>query len=100
MSEPMTRKQAFTRRTELLKDKGWKARYLAKGAAERRELRHLNAIVMGEPSPTETPREEAGARRKELLADPTFRQLYLAGDAAARAEMAGLHTILASVRGE
>jgi hypothetical protein len=100
MSEPMTRKQAFTRRAELLKDTGWTARYLARGAAERRELRHLNALVMGEPSPTETSREEAEARRKELLADPTFRQLYSAGDATARAEMAGLHIILASAVGE
>src|SRR3954447_20723014 len=100
MSELMTRKQAFTRRAELLKDTGWTARYLGKGAAERRELRHLNAIVMGEPSPTETSREEAEARRKELLADPVFRQLYLAGDVAARAEMAGLHTILAFAGGE
>ena len=100
MSEPMTRKEAFIRRTKLLKDTGWKARYLAKGAAERRELRHLNAIVMGEPFPTEIPREEAEARRKELLSDPAFRQLYLAGDVAARAEMAGLHTILALVGGE
>lgn len=100
MSEPMTRKQAFTRRAELLRDTGWRARYLAKGAAERRELRHLNAMVMGEPLPTETPREEAEARRKELLADPAFRQLYLAGDVAARAEMAGLCTILAVAGGE
>src|SRR3954453_3081549 len=100
MPEPLTRKQAFTRRAELLKDTGWTARYLAKGAAEHRELRHLNAIVMGEPLPTEIPREEAEARRKELLADPAFRQLYMAGDVAARAEMAGLHAILASAGGE
>src|SRR3982751_5267017 len=96
MSEPMTREEAFIRRAELLKDTGWTARYLAKGAAERRELRHLNALVMGEPLPTEPPRQEAEARRKELRADPAFRQLYLAGDVAARAEMAGLHAILAS----
>jgi hypothetical protein len=95
MSESMTRKQAFARRAELLKDTGWTARYLARGAAERRELRHLNAMVMGEPSPTETSREEAEARRKELLADPAFRQLYMAGDVVACAEMAGLHSILA-----
>src|SRR5690242_15339373 len=97
MSELMIRKQAFTRRAKLLKDTAWVARYLAKGAAERRELRHLNAIVIGEPSPKETPQEEAEARRKELLSDPAFRQLYLAGDIAARAEMADLHTILALV---
>src|SRR3954453_5541580 len=100
MPEPLTRKQAFRRRAELLKDTAWTARYLAKGAAERRELRHLNAIVMGEPLPAETPREEAEARRKELMADPAFRQMYLAGDSAARAEMAGLQTILASAGGE
>ena len=87
----MTKKEAFARRTGLLKDTGWIARYLARGATERRELRHLNAVVAGGRAPIESSREEAEARRKELLRDPAWRQLYMDGYTTARAEMASLH---------
>ncbi len=46
----MTRDQAVTRKNDLMKDEGWRNRYLAGGAAENKELQGLLTIITGEDS--------------------------------------------------
>jgi hypothetical protein len=99
-TKPMTRDQAFSRRAELLKDRGWAKRYIDGGVVERSEMRQVEAAMVGEPAVTETPREQAQSRRNELLADPAWRALYLNGDTAARATMSGINKTLAGETGE
>jgi hypothetical protein len=42
----MSREQAIARKTELSNDRQWVQRFLAGGAAERREINDLDAIIV------------------------------------------------------
>jgi hypothetical protein len=46
-SNPMTQQGAMARKAELMADKDWAARYLKGGAAEKREMYALDAMIAG-----------------------------------------------------
>jgi hypothetical protein len=96
--DPMTREAALARKAALFNDRAWGAKYIAGGAKERAELRQIEAVIAGEPTPAPSgsQREQAAAQLKALKADPEFRDRYLAGDASARVMMANLYATLAA----
>jgi hypothetical protein len=90
--ERMTPAAAIACRAALIRDREWSARYLAGGAAERRDLDTLQRISAGlppEPSLASmgSPQQQAIARRTELLADREWVAKLNNGDIVARAEL-------------